>query len=198
MPRFSTGIIVALLTFVMGVAATAIWLSARHESLQTQPPGAVDVTRASKQANDALVPSKPCSLSPGKKKISDMEAVRFGECFVIGNGYTDLPPMEDKNKLTYESWSDGPPAEEAMERRHDTIESKAYGVMKGGRVKDGWSVVFRYNLNNPRFTEFRPEFLEHLKGVGRRVTMDAYGGTLRVEHEDSELSRFKRIEEISR
>lgn len=189
MQRLLIRIIVALLTFAIGIAAT-IWLSTERESSQTALPSAVDLPGVKKQTNDIPL---PCSVFRSKTRISESEAVRSAECFVIGNGYTDLPPMEDKTKLSYESFDDGPPAEQALERRHDTLESRAYGVRNGGKVRDGWSVVFRYNVNNRNFSVLAPEFLEHLKTVGRCVTMDAYGANLRVQHQDAELSRFQRI-----
>lgn len=192
MQRYLTRIIVALVTFAIGISA-ANWLSTGRESPQTQLRGAVNPPiREYAQL--------PCDFNRSKTKISPKEAVRLAECHVIANGYTDLPPMEDKSKLSYESWDDGPPAEEALERRHATLESRAYGVreggrLKGGRVTDGWSVVFLYNINNPRFSVFTPEFLSHLRTVGRCVTMDAYGGNLRVQHEDAILSTFERTKE---
>ena len=179
MRNFSTRMIIATLTFLIGIVAFAIWLYPFQTVFQTP-----------------LQSAKTCSLAPSQHKISGAEAVRLAECFVIANGYTALPPMEDKSKLSYESWADSPPAEEALERRHDTIESKAYGVMY--EEKYGWSVVFRYNLRNEKFKRFNPEFLEHLKNVGRAVTMDSNGGKMRVEHEDFELSKFQRVEELFR
>jgi hypothetical protein len=182
MRRLSVRIIIASIAFLVGVVATTVWLSINRESSPSQPVPAVN---------------KPCPVFPSGEPVDAAEAIHLAECFLIANGYTDRPPMEDKSKLSYESWDDGPPAEEALARRHNTVENRAYGVMKGGRSKDGWAVVFRYNLNHPSFSRFRPEFREHLKTVGRGVTMDAYGGRMRVEHEDFALSEFQRVGEVS-
>lgn len=182
MQRFSTRLIVATITFLIGIAAATLWSFNHRESSLTQ-------------SKTTPVSRPPCSLSGSQKKISEAEAVRLSECFVIGNGYTALAPMEDKSQLSYESWDDGPPAEEALDKRQNTIESKAYGVMKGGRAKDGWAIIFRYNLSNPTFSSFRSDTLEHFKTVGRGVTMDAYGGNMRVEHEDFTLSQSQKIED---
>ena len=167
--------IIAIFTFLIGIVAFAIWLYPFQTVLQTPPQSA--------QTN---------SLVPTQHKISGAEAVRLAESFVIANGYTALPPMEDKSKLSYEFWRDSPPAEEALERRRDTIESKAYGVMYN--EKYGWSVVFRYNLKNEELKDFLPE----LKNVGRVVRMDSSGGNMRVEHQDFELSKFQRVKEVFR
>jgi hypothetical protein len=167
--------IIAILTFLIGIVAFAIWLYPFQTVLQTPPQS-----------------PQTGSLTPGQHKISGAEAVRLAEFFVIANGYTSLPPMEDKSKLSYESWRDSPPAEEALKRRHDTIESKAYGVMY--EEKYGWSVVFRYNLRNEELKDFLPE----LKNVGRVVRMNSNGGNMRVEHQDFELSKFRRVKEVFR
>lgn len=169
---------IASLAFLVGILAVAVRFSAHRK------PWPV------------FALSKPCPMSPAKEPIDAAAAALVAECFLIGNGYTDLPPMEDKSKLSYESWADGPPAEEALARRRDTVESRAYGVMRGVRSEDGWAVAFRLNLNHPFFSRVRPETLEHSKTVGRVVTMDAYGGSLRVEHEEFPLSDFRRIEEF--
>ena len=182
MRRLSIRIIVASLPFLVGIIAATVWLSVSREPSLKQPANAAN---------------KPCPVSPSADQIDAAGAIHLAECFLIANGYTDLPPMEDKSKLSYESWDDGPPAEEALERRRNTVESRAYGVMKGGRSKDGWAVIFRYNLNHPSFSRFRPEFQEHLKTAGRTVTMDMYGSRMRVEHEDFALSEFRRVGEVS-
>jgi hypothetical protein len=179
MRRFSVRIIIASIAFLVGILAATVWLS------------------AGRKPRPAFALSKPCPTSPGKEPIDAAAAAHRAECFLIGNGYTDLPPMEDRSKLSYESWADGLPAEEALARRRDTVESRAYGVMGGLRSKDGWAVAFRLNLHHPFFGRVRPETLEHSKTVGRVVTMDAYGGSLRVEHEEFPLSNFRRIEEFT-
>lgn len=178
MRNFSLRMIVATLTFLIGFVAFAVWLYPFQTALQSPPQSA------------------KTSLAPSRPKISSAEAVRLAEDFVIANGYTTHPPMEDKSKLSYESWNDSPPAERALRRRHDTIESKAYGVKY--EEKYGWSVVFRYNLKNEDFKGFSPKLLEHFKNVGRAVTMDSGGGKLQVEHEDFTLSEFQRVNEASR
>ena len=179
MRRFSVRIVIASLSFLVGTLAAYVCLS------------------GSRKPRPAFALSKPCPTSPGKEPIDAAAAAHLAECFLIGNGYTDLPPMEDKSKLSYESWADGPPADEALERRRDTVESRVYGVKRGWRSRDGWAVVFRYNPKHPSFGRFRSDFQEHLKTVGRTVTMDMYGGRMRVEHEDFALSEFQPVEEAS-
>ena len=179
MQYFSIRMVIAIFTFLIGIVAFAIWLYPSRTVLQTPPQSA-----------------QTGSLVPSQHKISGVEAVQLAESFAIANGYTSLPPMEDKSKLSYESWGDGSPADEALKRRHDTIESKAYGVMS--KEKYGWAVVFRYNLRNEGFSRVDPKLLKHFKSVGRAITMDANGDNLRVEHEDFELGEFLRVTEVFR
>ena len=179
MRRFSVRIIVASLTFLVGILAAAAWLS------------------APRKPRPAFALSKPCPTSTSEEPIDAAAAALLAECFVIGNGYTNLPPMADKYKLSYGSWGDGPPAEEALERRRNTVESRAYGVIRGVRSHDGWAVVFRFNYDHPVWSRLRPESMERSKTAGRAVTMDAYGGNLKFEHEEFDLSEFRRVEELT-
>lgn len=78
-----------------------------------------------------------------KRGLSEAEAVKLAERFIVQNGYTDLPP--EKSKLVNESFELGASVEEMLKMRHDTLERKAYGISyrrKGG--SPGWTVVFRY------------------------------------------------------
>jgi hypothetical protein len=132
----------------------------------------------------------PCSFVPtGNEKITPSQAGQLAECFVIQNGYTDLPPMADLSKLSYETFNDGPPPEKALELRRNTLERTAWGVAREGagkdRVwqKDGWTVAFRYHPN--------------IEGRVRVVTMDAYGQYLRMQHPDYPPGMFKKPDELA-
>ncbi len=62
-----------------------------------------------------------------------------------------------------------------LKERHDTLERKAYGVVrerKGGSA--GWTVVFRYKHPSDR----------EERRIGRAVTMNLDGSDTRVEHVD--------------
>jgi hypothetical protein len=106
-----------------------------------------------------------------KRGLSEAEAVKLAERFIVQNGYTDLPP--EKSKLVNESFELGASIEEKLKLRHDTLERKAYGIShgrKGGSA--GWTVVFRYK---------RPSGQQEPIN-GRAVTMNLDGGKMRVEH----------------
>jgi hypothetical protein len=180
MQRFSVRIIIALSAFVIGITAFIIWVSPLPEFFQTE-----------------YLAKRSCSLAPKEYKISDLEAIELAECFVITQGYTAYPPAEDKSKLQYEFFGDSSVPEEVLNQRHNMLKSKAYGVRYEERI-NGWRVVFHYNFKNEKINKLNPEFLEHLKTVGRVVIMDAYGGSASIEHEDFEFSKFQKVEEIAR
>jgi hypothetical protein len=183
MHSVSIRLLVAVATFVIGVAAASLWIFSHWQSAKVEPPAKISAA--------TLIPYNPCSFSRTEnQKISASEAVQLAECFVIQNGYTDLPPMEDTSNLAYETFDDAPPAERALEMRRNTLERRAYGVWdegreKGGRwVKGGWTVAFRYNPN--------------IEGRVRVVTMDEYGNHMRMQHPDYPLGMFKKPEEYTR
>ncbi len=194
MRHYSLRFIFIPLALSISIVAIAGWFSACRKFT-----GKSVVTE---DTNKVIVLSKPCFLEPSKNKIDASEAVRLAECFVSLNGYTDFRPMSDKSKLSYESWADGPPAEEALARRKNTLLRKAYGVREGrgrlGDVKDGWTIAFRYNPDNLYFRSFMPDYDEYVQLRVRAVTMDAYGGKMKVEHEDYNLTAFQQITELSR
>ena len=75
-----------------------------------------------------------------RKKLTRMEAARLAATFIAQNGYTDLPPTKDKSKLTFEHIEWQSTVDEVLKDRHNTLERKAYGVLRGSRLKDGWTV----------------------------------------------------------
>jgi hypothetical protein len=122
-----------------------------------------------------------------KKEISEPEAIRLAEEFIIDNGYTDLPPSEDKSKLKCESVNCGLDEWWMKNIRHNSLLRKAYGVWANDpkkRGKGSWMVVFRYNCDHPEFSRTFPGWEKACKTQGRAVTMDAYGNNLHMIHQD--------------
>ncbi len=186
MKHFSIRFIVAALTFLIGVSATLFWFSRRDEIPESQP------VRNSEQPAASPHSSDPCSFTrTDKKKLKASEAIQLAECFIIQNGYTDLPPIEDKSKLTPESVYPGTD-DLGMQMRHDSLERRAYGFMQDERDGD-WSVIFRYKRESDE--------IAHDEGrtyrVARAVVMDAYGRQIRVMHQDFLLD-FPRIQRTDR
>ena len=127
-----------------------------------------------------LVLAFSCS-SKRNRILTEDEAIARAEEFIKDNGYTDLPPTEDKSRLVPEPVFGGTDEDE-LKLRHNTLQAKAYGIIQGGRTGEGWYVVFRYNSNNA-------------ENYGRAVSMNGSGENLKVEHQDIgfESRRLKRI-----
>ena len=173
---------VALSTFIIGLAVVTAWYVHRFEPAGSQPAVAVSPTPSGE--SEPAAPHDPCAFTrPASRKVSAEEAVLLAECFIIQNGYTDLPPMEDETKLTPESVFPGTD-EYGMQMRHDSLERRAYGIAADERYGEGWTVLFRYR-NKPDEVEF---YGETLTRIGRAVTMDAHGERMRVEHSDQPLN----------
>ena len=86
-------------------------------------------------------PSEPQSKIDGSTHfgvIDEAQAISIAEQFIVQNGYTDLPPMEDRSKLFYESIEGGSTPDEILEYRHNTLERSAYGIKKALRSSTGW------------------------------------------------------------
>ena len=119
-------------------------------------------------------------LSPAqtKRDLTEAEAVRSAEEFIASNGYTDLPPIQDKTKLSFETIEWASNVDELLKLRHNTLERKAYGIQYNGRMGKGrWIVAFR--------SKYPCKDCNTL--WGRAVTMNKDGSNIRVEHKDFPL-----------
>jgi hypothetical protein len=113
-----------------------------------------------------------------KRQLTARQAVALAEQFIAQNGYTDLPP--DKTKLSYETIEWERDLDRMLNRRHDTLERRAYGILRGRKGGEpGWTVVFCYKA--------------HCGATGRAVTMNLDGSEPRVEHVDFFLRRAKKL-----
>lgn len=108
-----------------------------------------------------------------KRQLNQSEAVALAEQFIARNGYTDLPP--DKTKLSYETIEWESNVDLMLQRRHDTLQRRAYGVRRGRKgAERGWTVVFLYKGSSGSGSN----------ATGRAVTMNLNGSKPRVEHVD--------------
>jgi hypothetical protein len=117
------------------------------------------------------------------KPITDKEAIHLAEVFIAQNGYTDLPPLEDKSKLSRELTDPSDP-EAMLKERYDTLERHAYKVVSGNEKDRAWVVVFRYNRRNEQYQSLVPDFQEYSKRYGRAVFLDQYGKIFSLAHQD--------------
>jgi len=189
MQRYSFKFAVALLTFIIGVSVVTAWYFRRAEP--TEPPPAINVAQPSIINNsEPTALYDPCAFSrPNNRRLEAHEAIRLAECFIIQNGYTDLPPIDDRSNLTPESVEPGTD-EFGLQMRHDSLERRAYGFMHGG---NGSLIVFRLKQqshevhHNNEGSTYR---------VGRAVTMDAYGRQMRMQHQGFFLD-FPRLQRLN-
>ena len=176
MKKLSLKLTLAILTFFIGVGIVGLWYFNRTESMS-------DEALADIVLNTKFVVKNPCDYpQPQNREIDAEEAVLLAECFVIQNGYTDLPPTADKSKIVPESvW--GFTDEEGMKMRHDTLERKAYSYYRSELYGGSWVVMFRYKP--------RPDIVKFLgdrfNNTGRAVVMDFEGKDLRIRHTDFPL-----------
>ena len=183
MRRLSLRFLVAILTFVVGVTAASLWYFRRPEPAKPLPVVNTEPSIQVASPNEADASYDPCAYPrPIHRKITSEEAVHLAECFIIQNGYTDLPPIEDKSKLKPESVYPGTD-ELGMQMRHDSLERRAHGFMGSGEDGGLWMVTFRYR-KKPNLVRF---YRGKLSTIGRAVTMDGYGKRMRVEHQDFAL-----------
>src|SRR6266704_3601783 len=117
-----------------------------------------------------------------KRHLTRAEAVALAEQFIARNGYTDVSP--DRNRVSYETIEWESNVDRMLQRRHDTLNRQAYGIVrdrKGG--VPGWTVVFRYKhpIDRPA------------RSTGRAVTMNIDGTEPRVEHVDFILRYARKL-----
>ncbi len=179
MKRLLLKLTLVILTFFISVGVVSLWYFSRIE-LESQ--------QSLSDAISSVTPVKPtfenlCDYpQPLNRELEPEESVYLAECFIIQNGYTDLPPITDRSKLTPENLYPGTD-EEGLKTRHNSLERKAYSYYRSELYGGSWVVVFRYKPR-PRVVEFYGDKLNY---IGRAVIMDFYGKDLRVQHSDYPL-----------
>lgn len=129
------------------------------------------------------------SASQTKRRLSEDEVVRRAENFILQQGYTDVPPTDDKTKLkaAFDEGTD----DSSIVLRRNTLLKKAYGLAKGNGIS--WLVVFRLNPENETY---RLHAIDVSKS-GRAVTMDAYGRNITIQHQNVDLD-FRGLKRLNR
>ena len=120
-------------------------------------------------------------LDSFSQELSQTEAVKLAEEFIKINGYTAEKVVYDEKKITLESIEWSSDLREIFESRHNTLQSKAYGILQGRKNDSkGYTVIFRYIDSS-------------IEKTGRAVTMDLDGKKIRVEHVDIFLRAAEKI-----
>jgi hypothetical protein len=140
------------------------------------------------------IENKPIETKQLKTESPEEKAVRLAEEFIKQNGYTNASP--DKNNLSHETVEYYDNIDELLEQRHNTLASKAYGVLYRGRLGDdtGWTVVFRYSDKSIKELEKLPKsnLTSNPKLKGRAVTMNEHFENLLLEHKDFFLDKVSK------
>ena len=179
MKRFSLKLTLTIITFFIGVSVVSFWYFLRIES--TDKKSLLDAI--SFVPNVKPIYENPCNYpQPLLGKLEPEEAVYLVECFVLQNGYTDLPPITDKSKLTPENLFPQTD-EEGLKMRRGTLENKAYSYYPSELYGGSWVIMFRYQPR-PKLVEYYGDSITH---IGRAVVMDFYGKDLRIQHSDYPL-----------
>jgi hypothetical protein len=117
------------------------------------------------------------------KRLSESEAIKKAEQFVIEQGYTDLPPTGEKSRLRPEAVHGGIDAS-SLALRRNTLERLAYGTLKEEGKNGQWIVIFRYAA-------------EPHSNRARAVSVQPSGKDIRIEHQDFNLE-FAKLRKIER
>lgn len=169
----------AIFTLFISVGLVSLWYFSRIGLVNQQT-----LSDASLSVTPVMpVFENPCDYpQPQNRELEPDEVIHLAECFIIQNGYTDLPPTTDKSKLTPENVFPGTD-EQGLKMRHDSLERKAFSYRRSEIYDGSWMVMFRYKPN-PDIVKF---YGDRLNYSGRAVTMDYYGNRLRVQHSDYPL-----------
>jgi hypothetical protein len=164
----------SILTFLIGVIAVSLWNFSNVELISEKSLSeAISTVRPVEHIYE-----NPCDYpQPHSRELKAEEAVYQAECFIIQNGYTDLPPIADKSKITPESvW--GFTDDEGMKMRRDTLERKAYSY-EHSEMYEGWVIMFRPKQHPELVARFGEEPFEKW---GRAVVVDFNGKQVRIQH----------------
>ncbi len=179
MKKLSFKLTLAVMTFFIGVGIVSLWYFSRTESMSDEALSDIVL-------NTKFVVESPCDYpQPQNREIDAQEAVYLAECFVIQNGYTDLPPTDDKSKIVPDIvW--GLPDEKDIKMRHDTLKRAAYSVERSESSYGGsWIVMFRYKQHTELVARYGKEGFEKM---GAAIVMDFEGKNVRMQHTSKPLN----------
>jgi hypothetical protein len=123
---------------------------------------------------------RPPEPADAGAKLTEEEAIRRAEEFVVVMGFTDLPG--DPREMN----PGDPNAREAVRDRHDTLLKKACGLYRQDEFGEapGWTIVFCHNPRNQGYRAAIPNWDCRARQSGRPVTMDPWGRNLGIIHMD--------------
>lgn len=122
------------------------------------------------------------SIKQTEKEISQTEAIRLAEEFIIENGYTSEKPNE--SKMRFEMFDHE--INEVIKERHNTLQKKAFCISKSSE----WHVGFlSTNVKLKKLT------VEQKNGDlnGRAVKVSFDGKKISIAHKDPRFSFFTKL-----
>lgn len=122
------------------------------------------------------------SVKQTKKEISQSEAIRLAEEFIIENGYTFEKPNESKMKFEMFDRE----INKVIKERHNTLQKKAFCISKDKE----WNIGFlSTNVKLKKMT------IEQKKGDldGRAVKVSLDGKKISIAHKDPLFSFFEKL-----
>ncbi len=130
---------------------------------------------------------------PYRFETPEQKAVRRAEEHIARNGYTKAGA--DRGNLSFETVEFSRNIDEMLERRHDTLNPKAYGVLYHGRSgsKKGWIIVFQYSEKVKAEIAKGSNDSSNETPTGRAVTMNKNFKDLRVEHKAFILENVDKV-----
>ncbi len=123
-----------------------------------------------------LIFSVGVNFSQNTTKLTKKKAAAKFKQFVIDNGYTDLPPTNDKSKLIRDSIEGL--SEVVLSSRKNTLERKPFIVRE---KNNGWEAVFLYKNHCQKCLAVK----------GRVVYMNAYGEISGFEYDDINIGKVQ-------
>jgi hypothetical protein len=116
------------------------------------------------------------NFSQNASKLTKSKATAKFKQFVIDNGYTDLPPTNDKSKLIHDSLEGL--GEVQLSLRKNTLERKPFILRE---KNNGWEAVFLYKNHCQKCLAVK----------GRVVYMNSYGEILGFEYDDINIGKVQ-------
>jgi len=123
----------------------------------------------------------------GGDTLTQEQAIKLAEKFIIENGYTSLPP--DKSKLSYELLDQlkDNNIDSILKLRQNTLQLKAFCISEDN---DKWNIGFLYtNIDLSKLDSVQRKS----DLPGRAVIVMKNGKEIRIAHKDPLFSYFKKL-----
>jgi hypothetical protein len=126
------------------------------------------------------------SAFQSNEPLTEEQAIKLAEQFIIDNGYTNLPA--NQSKLTYELFDNKDNIDDMMKNRKNTLHAKAFCISENNSE---WHIGFLSTKVNPG----KINAARRQKDLpGRAVIVSKDGKGIRMAHKEPLFSRFKKLQ----